>query len=284
MLSGMRSLHALAVFALLAAACSDTTPPSWPTTAVLEAEPEATQIRVTWPDPIDDDVLVFAVSVNGEERTRATTSTHTVTVGELEDETAYAVEVVAIDHDDNASAPLTASVVTLDGTPPEWPEGAELTATSPDPKDAEERRVDLAWPIARDATVYRVSREAVEVGRVQVASDQVDAAPLAADTTFEVRAIDAAGNESEPLTIDWGETEQAEREAEEDAVAENGEGEGDGDDERRPPPAGESRLVGLLTAESASGTLEDVLAGGATGGGTMDGTGIRGVGSSDDPN
>ncbi len=124
----------------------------------------------------------------------------------------------------------------------------------------------------------------MEVGRVQVASDQVDAAPLAADTTFEVRAIDAAGNESEPLTIDWGETEQAEREAEEDAVAENGEGEGDGDDERRPPPAGESRLVGLLTAESASGTLEDVLAGGATGGGTMDGTGIRGVGSSDDPN
>jgi hypothetical protein len=267
---------------VLLAGCSDTSPPTWRAGATLEVGPEATQIRVTWPDPLEDDVLVFAVSVDGEERTRATTSTHTVTVSDLEDETSYVIQVVAIDHDENVSAPLTISATTLDGTPPEWPAGAELTATSPDPKDAEERRVDLSWPAAVDATVYRVSREATEVGAVEVMSYQVSPAPLGADTRFEVRALDEAGNESEPLTVVWGETDQAEREANEDAVAENEEGDG-----RRPPP--EMRILGVLSADSG-GSIADVLSNGAIAEGGVFGAtglgtagGIRATGAADEP-
>ncbi len=250
----MRSLVAIL---FLLAGCSDTSPPSWPAGAVLEVEPEATQIRVTWPDPLDDDVLVFAVSVNGEERTRATTSTHTVTVSDLEDETSYAIQVVAIDHDENASAPLTIGTTTLDGTPPEWPEGAELAATSPTPRDAEARAVSLVWPAAIDATTYRVSRDDTELGAVEVLSYLSAEAPLTAGTRFAVRAFDEAGNESEPLEILWGETDQAEREANEE--------EGDGDPERvarrnRPPEM--MMLLGAL-GDDSGGSLADVFASGA---------------------
>jgi len=216
----LRVMHfLLLLFPLLVSACSDTTPPSWVAGAALEAVPEATQIRVTWPDPVDDDVLVFVVSVDGVERTRTTSSTHTVMVGELEDETIYTLEVTALDQDENPSTPLSIRVETLDGTPPQWPQGAELVATSPDPPDAEERRVELGWPAALDATTYSVSRQAIGVGRTEATTHQIPDAPLTAETTFEVRALDEAGNESEPLSVVWGETTQAAREAEAPVMA-----------------------------------------------------------------
>jgi hypothetical protein len=234
------------------AACSDTTAPSWPGGAALEAEPGADAIRVTWPTPLDDDVLVYVVSVDGEERTRTTVSTHTVTISDLEDETSYAVAVVALDDEGNASAPLTIAVTTLDGTPPEWPEGAELTATSPSPASAEERVVDLAWPAALDGVRYRVFRDDTEAGFVEVLVLSLEPASLIAATTFEVRALDQAGNESEGLTVTWGETAQAGREAEAPVATTRA---------RREGPADDARLLGLLSvlSDDGGGSISNAL-------------------------
>jgi uncharacterized repeat protein (TIGR03806 family) len=116
----------------------------------------------------------------------------------LESGITYAYELVAIDEADNESAPALLSISTGDTSPPDMPGGLEAHADC--------FSVSLIWTAATD-DVGVTGYEIVRVGAAQplgiVAGLGFTDSGLASETeyTYEVRAVDAAGNKSAAATV-----------------------------------------------------------------------------------
>ncbi|MEM9073253.1 MAG: fibronectin type III domain-containing protein [Myxococcota bacterium] len=190
----MRSLWILILAGCLAA-CTDSTPPSWGSGELEVVEVGSTTARVRWSEATDDDAIeLYRVRNEGAVVAELGPSVTQVEIGDLEDATEIRVSVEALDRAGNASEPLYVELTTTDGTPPAWPSGAALRATTA------EETLTLTWPSAEDnnaVTSYRLMR-----------GGEVIAEPEAGATTFETTggwegvhlvAFDEAGNRSPSL-------------------------------------------------------------------------------------
>lgn len=104
-----------------------------------------------------------------------------------------------------SSAPAAAEPT--DADPPTFPADAPLLASAPGRPDAEPRTVELHWPSASDdvgVIEYRIEIDGQRVSSVAAPAEQAELVGVSFATahTFLLVAVDAAGNESSPLTTD----------------------------------------------------------------------------------
>ncbi len=108
----------------------------------------------------------------------------------------YQYEVHAVDGAGNVSDPSNTAGVTIPDTEKPTPPG-NLTATTVNPS-----RVDLSWQASSDnvgVTGYRVFRGTTQIGTAGAsATSYSDNGPAAGNQSYTVRAVDAAGNLSDP--------------------------------------------------------------------------------------
>lgn len=132
-------------------------------------------------------------------------STLSRVVAGLEPSTLHTVRVRAYDAAGNKSTPLTAQFTTatpIDSAEPIWPQGSGIAISS-----ISSTGFVATWPAATDnigVVSYEVSFDTGVANYVNVGSALTRAASaLASGTihTVRVRAVDAAGNKSNPLTV-----------------------------------------------------------------------------------
>ncbi|MBO2944374.1 S-layer homology domain-containing protein [Paenibacillus sp. F411] len=122
----------------------------------------------------------------------------------------YTVTVRAID---TAGLSSTSAAAVWDGHAPQWEDGARLTA------EISGNFMKLVWPAATDNVAvsgYKVYREQTEIPVVVTVSDSVytllDAPAQGLEISYGVRAVDAAGNLSLPISVRVGKAELSEGE------------------------------------------------------------------------
>jgi fibronectin type 3 domain-containing protein len=171
---------------------ADTEAPTAP--AGLSATAAPRQVSLSW-QPSTDNVGVtgYRVYRDGGLLTSLGTVTSYTDTGVAPGSHVYSVQ--AVDAAGNLSAPSnTASATVPDTTKPSAP--ANLTALGGTAK------VDLSWQASSDdvgVTGYRIFRGATQVGSVDGTTTSYTESGLAAGSyTYTVRAVDAAGNLSDP--------------------------------------------------------------------------------------
>jgi putative cell wall-binding protein/fibronectin type 3 domain-containing protein len=177
----------------------DTVAPTWPADASLTASSvTGTSVTLTWSEATDN------VAVAGYRLYRGTTlvgttssEVRTLTVTGLSPATSSTFTVQAVDGVGNESTtgPST-SATTLDTVAPTWPAGASLTASS-----VAATSLTLSWSAATDnlgVAGYVVLRDGVEIGTTSADERSLAVTGLSPGRayTFEVQAVDAAGNVS----------------------------------------------------------------------------------------
>lgn len=172
----------------------DSIPPSIP--GNLVATPALASIQLTW-QASTDNVGVTGYRVKRGVLTLATVTELTYTETDLDPDTPYQYQVIALDAHGNESGAATVSTATLaDTTAPGTP--GSFTATPA------LQSVQLAWSASTDnvgVTGYRVKRGSLTLATVAGLSyADVDLDP---DTAYQyhVIALDANGNESLPTSI-----------------------------------------------------------------------------------
>ena len=186
----------------------DTEAPQWPDDSELMVlDVTQTSVKLTWPSATDNVAVAgYRIYVDGKERTTVSGNVYLTTITGLTANTNYTLRVTAFDPEGNESAALTASAKTLpqpskpDTEVPQWPSGSQLTVSG-----ITKNSVKLSWPTAKDnvgVTGYRIyvdDKERMTVSG-KVYATTVDS--LSGNTTymFKVKAYDAEGNESAPLS------------------------------------------------------------------------------------
>jgi chitodextrinase len=182
----------------------DTTAPNPPTTVTATAVSE-TRIDLSWSGASDNvGVASYRIFRNGGATAIATVTAPTTTYSDtgLTAATTYSYTVKAVDGSGNVSnASTAASATTLDTTPPNAPTTATATAAS-------DSQINLSWSGASDnvgITGYRIYRNggATPIATVAPTPTSYSNTGLTAATTYTytVRAVDAAGNLSNPSPV-----------------------------------------------------------------------------------
>lgn len=177
---------------------SDTTTPSVPT-GLASTSQTSDAISLQW-SPSTDNIAVqgYRVYRNGVQVGNVTTPQFTDT--QLTPSTAYSYAVAAFDAAGNTSARSTTLTVATraapDTTPPSAPTGLSASALA-------STQVQLTWQTATDnigVTGYIVQREGATLAQVNDRTvDYIDSTVVPQTTyTYVVRAVDAAGNVSQP--------------------------------------------------------------------------------------
>jgi chitodextrinase len=171
-------------------ATPDTSPPGPPGQAA--ATPGPGQVGLAW-GPATDDVGVDGYEVaRGDEVVASVGGLAWVETGLPPGEHCFAVR--AADRAGNRSTPVTACAVVPDTTPPARP--VEVSASAPG-----ETSVVLRWRAAQDdvgVPRYEVLREGNVVARSTGPAAGEEGLRAATPYCYQVRAVDAAGNRSEP--------------------------------------------------------------------------------------
>ena len=170
----------------------DTTPPSAP--ANLSATPSGhSQVDLTWDDSTDD-VIVAGYQVYRNDQ--YVTTVQDPTYSDVVLPGTYTYVVRAVDGAPNLSAPsnsATATVTPLDLTPPAAPTGL-------DARPSNGSQVDLTWIAPIDdvgVTGYEIYRDDARIATIGPATSFTDTV-LPGTYSYTVRALDAAGNRSDP--------------------------------------------------------------------------------------
>jgi fibronectin type 3 domain-containing protein len=175
----------------------DFMPPSTPQNLQAAAQQAPPRVEVSWDASTDDaSAVAYRVYRNGA---FVGTTTATSWTANPADGTTYIYSVRAIDSAGNlgeASAPV--SVTTPDQTAPSAP--TNLTAQAL----ANPARVQLSWTAATDAAGvagYEVSRDGVVIGTTPTPAITDASVNGSTSYTYSVTAYDAAGNRSDPATV-----------------------------------------------------------------------------------
>jgi chitodextrinase len=164
----------------------------------------STAIEVEWSASLDEGG-VAGYQVYRDGHAVAETETTSFRDGSLEPATSYSYTVAAFDSAGNVSSPSLPAMATTkapgpgeDVEPPTHP--VDLTASA-----VSSSRIDLSWSAASDdvgVVGYRVFRNGSQVA--DVAETRFSDMGLSASTTYSysVAAYDAAGNVSEPATVE----------------------------------------------------------------------------------
>lgn len=184
---------------------ADTTTPSTPVMSLAEAGPN--HLAIAWTTQDDDPTLNFVLTMNGSVLS-SQGSTPSYLVAPLTPQTSYTFTVKARDsggHWSEVSAPLTASTTASDPddhTPPSAPPGfwgdvidgaCEVMLSWGDSTD------DVT---ASDFIVYRISDNGQQIDSTSLGYTQVfEYGIVDGPNTFEVVAVDAAGNVSAPVSV-----------------------------------------------------------------------------------
>jgi len=170
----------------------DTTPPSVPTN--FAATPESSgQMKLTWTASTDDfGVAGYKVFRNGTFIGSAK-STSYLDSG-LQPNTAYTYQILAYDGAGNESAkcdPVTATTLS-DATPPSAPTGVSAVGVTGS-------QINITWNPSWDnigVVSYKIFRDGTLVGAVTAASFADTGLANGSAHTYQISALDSAGNES----------------------------------------------------------------------------------------
>lgn len=181
----------------------DTISPVWPTSAGLTSQNVGrNSLRLKW-SVADDNYGVVAYDVYQEAALLGTVTGTTYEVSALVPGTSYQFHVVARDAEGNTvSSPLLATATLAgDVTLPSWGSRSQL-----DPTLVSATGLQLNWPAAEDdtgVTSYRIEQNDTSVFEVpkSVRSYYINGLQAATAYTFKIRAVDEAGNVSEPLQV-----------------------------------------------------------------------------------
>ena len=211
--------------------CKDEAPPTWPAQAALEAtEVGSSSVQLKWPAAVDEEgVTTYRLMMSIPEATQKDSiadlagSARSFTATELDEAARLRFTLQALDAAGNPSAGLSLEVETKDGTPPSWPAGAQVSSgpiieagAGPDKGVSKVDRLQLAWPAATDAvgvSAYRIMRGDKEVLTLDGGRTDTLFHPSIQRAEHSLRAGDAAGNWSQPLTIDLSLLEERRQEA-----------------------------------------------------------------------
>jgi chitodextrinase len=172
----------------------DTVPPTAPS-GLAATVVSGTRIDLAWSASTDNVAVTgYRVYRNGVQVGVAATTSYSDT--SVAPATSYSYTVTAVDAAGNESAASNAAVAgTPDTIAPSAPTGLTATPASP-------TRVDLAWTAATDnvgVTGYAVFRDGSRIATLGPVTASSDLTGLPATTaTYAVRALDAAGNVSDP--------------------------------------------------------------------------------------
>ncbi len=172
----------------------DVTPPGTP--ADLAATPMPDAILLSW-SASSDDVAVDAYQIIRGDTVIATVQGTSYHDTGLESGTTYEYRVVALDESDNASAPAVISVATLGDTEP--PASPPDLAAMP-----QLAAIQLTWGAAADnvgVTAYRIKRGTLTLATVSGLSYTDTGLDSGTLYHYQVIALDAGGNASEPAAI-----------------------------------------------------------------------------------
>ena len=179
---------------------ADTGSPTVPT--ALAATPGLVSITLSW-DASSDDLGVTGYAIERNGTLVATVPGTGYTDASLDPDTVYTYKVVAFDAAGNTSEPAELLIATLpDDDPPEAP--ASL-AGAPDYES-----VHLSWAAAGDnlgVTGYRIFRDGGQIGATALLEFTDTGLSRQTAHSYEVRAIDEAGNLSGPSEVTittWG--------------------------------------------------------------------------------
>lgn len=174
---------------------ADTQKPTAPT--VLEALPGLFSVSLSW-NASSDNLGVTGYQIKRNGALLATVPGTGYADSGLAAETTYTYEVLAIDAAGNVSDPASVSTATLsDDDPPETPEDL---AAAPDYET-----VRLTWAASGDnvgVTGYRIFRDTVEIATTAALEFTDTGLSRQTSYTYQVRALDAAGNVSPPSTVE----------------------------------------------------------------------------------
>jgi chitodextrinase len=183
----------------------DTTPPVFGAGELVASDVTQAGLTLTWPTATDDRPGPVTYTVRRGETVLATGLTATTyAVTGLSPATEYTFSVTASDGPGNTTpTPLTRTVTTQsppDATPPVFGAG-ELVAST-----VTQSSLTLTWPAATDAAsppvTYTVRRGATVLATgISATTFGVTGLTPNAEYTFTVRARDAVGNESTPLSL-----------------------------------------------------------------------------------
>ena len=193
---------------VIVAASTGCAAPTWPEGAELvQRERSVDVIGVIWSDATN--ASTYIATIDGQSPQEIAAPNVEARFEGLEESHLYLVEVRARNMMGDESEPLTLQVRTRDGTPPEFPEGAELSYELTN-------AARFWWPEASDTVgvvtyVLRgVDDPETELKNVRETEVVYDEPP---PPQVEVVAVDAAGNESEPLRVTFTPEESAAFEA-----------------------------------------------------------------------
>lgn len=206
----MRTTLCLGLFILVG--CADTDAPRFDDGAALSQRGDEQRISFEWPGARDGRAVTgYLVRIDGEPAARLGPEARSYAADELPEASEHTIEVVAIDEAGNESRALSLTAHVPDRTPPAFAGDAQLTLAAEGTFASDTRAVTLTWPAATDAVGvarYRVLRDGEEVGATGERSLLVVGSALTERTTFVIRAVDEAGNESSDLVARWADSEQ----------------------------------------------------------------------------
>lgn len=207
-MAGTLPISVAVVFLLVG--CADSSPPTWPDGAELTVKDVlANSATLDWPPALDDSAVAGYRIFKGQAaiaEVGAGEAYHEIK--ELEEAVEHKYSIEAFDAAGNVSSRLELTFRTQDGSPPTWPEGAELKAekrpleaTSEDAEQSAEQpqkfQLVLSWPAASDnveVTEYRVKKGTAVIGELQASERRFSTETATPDGLYRVEAGDAAGN------------------------------------------------------------------------------------------
>ncbi|MGE0791307.1 MAG: hypothetical protein AB7S26_36875 [Sandaracinaceae bacterium] len=189
--------------------------------AITIDETSGHRIAFSWPAIAEGSVSAYVVSVDWQNVARLDPDVRQYAAEELPEGTEHTLAVLAVDDQGRESTRLEATATTADETAPTFAPSEDGITGSLSPIDVRidplaegaaadaPRTVHLSWPSAEDTVgvaSYRVLRDGEEIGTVDAPATELTLTDVAwsAPTDLEVRARDAAGNESDPgLRMRW---------------------------------------------------------------------------------
>ncbi len=181
---------------------ADTTAPAWPNGSQLEAtDITPTGISLGWAEATDNvGVTRYRLSMNSW-TVDLDPETTSYVMGGLSPSTEYEFSLIAMDAAGNKSVASTGKFTTsADTTAPTWPDGGALVVS-----EVKTTSVKLLWPSASDNSRVSGYRITANGQTIDVASTEsaytVNGLTASTDYEFSIVALDAAGNNSPPLTV-----------------------------------------------------------------------------------